>query len=108
MGYLKKGEKRHHSKGKSIKVEPFTRNDVERLKKYLFDKPRDLCLLTLGINTNLRSSDLCRITIGMVKDKKIGDEIVLKEIKTKKARRITINGSVSFAINQLLESKSSK
>ena len=43
---------------------------------------------TLGINTNLRASDLLAITAGMVRDK---EELVLKERKTGKERRINLN-----------------
>lgn len=43
---------------------------------------RALCLFTLGINTNLRASDLLRITAGMVRHLEAGDELTLKEQKT--------------------------
>ena len=49
----------HPKKGSSIKVDPIkSLKDIKAIKKLLHDKPRDLCLFTLGINTNLRASDL--------------------------------------------------
>ena len=45
----------HPRKGSTIKVEPIKRlKDLKAIKKLLQDKPRDLCLFTIGINTNLR------------------------------------------------------
>ena len=55
------------AKGISKKVDPITElKDIISIKKCLSDNPRDLCLFTVGINTNLRASDLVRITVGMV------------------------------------------
>ena len=50
----------------------------------------------MGINTNLRASDLCRITVGMVKDLKPGEDFVLKE------RRLTLNSACVTSIQKLL------
>jgi site-specific recombinase XerD len=92
-------------KGISKKVDPITElKDVKTIKKCLSDKPRDLCLFTIGINTNLRASDLTRITVGMVKDLKPGEELVLVEKKTKKERRITLNNDCVDAIQNLIQS----
>jgi integrase len=65
----------------------------------------DLALFTIGINTNLRASDLLRIKVKQVKDLNPNDEIVLNEKKTKKERRINLNKSCIEAINGLLASK---
>ncbi len=55
----------HPEKGSSIKVEPIRElRDIRSIKKLLADNPRNLCLFTLGINTNLRASDLLSITVG--------------------------------------------
>ena len=64
-----------------------------------------LLLFILGINTNLRASDLLRITVGQVRDLKPGDEITLKEKKTGKPRRITLNKACVQAIQRLLASR---
>ena len=93
------------SKGSQIAVEPIrSTKDIKALKKILADKPRDLCLFTLGINTNLRASDLLRIKVNQVSQLKPGDDLILKEKKTGKARRITLNKTVYESIRNLLMS----
>ena len=99
--------KNHPAKGSKIAVEPIKAiKDIKALKKLLADKPRDLCLFTMGINTNLRASDLLSITVGQVAMLKPGEEFTLKERKTGKARRITINNGVYSAIQKYLEAVS--
>jgi integrase len=94
-------------KGDQIKVDPIRKlKDIESIKKILADKPRDLCLFTLGINSNLRASDLLRITVGQVRDLKPGDEITLKEKKTGKFRRVTLNKACVKTIYGLLGTRS--
>ena len=97
---MKKGQNTNRpAKGSQIKVQPITKlKDIKAIKKSLADKPRDFCLFVLGINTNLRASDLTQITVGMVRDKKAGDDLELKEKKTGKTRRITLNKSAVGAI----------
>jgi len=91
----------HPKKGDRISVEPIKElKDIKAIKKLLSDKPRDLCLFTMGINTNLRASDLLLIKVSQVIN---GGELVLKEQKTGKARRITINKTVQDAIQCLLK-----
>ena len=101
---MKKGQNTNRpAKGSQIKVQPITKlKDIKAIKKLLADKPRDFCLFVLGINTNLRASDLTQITVSMVKDKKAGDELELKEQKTGKPRIITLNKSAVGAIQSLL------
>jgi len=92
-------------KGSTIKVEPIKdKKAIGRIKKLLADNPRDLALFTLGINTNLRASDLLRIKVEQVRGLKAGDEIEIKEKKTAKRRRITLNKAVIATIDQLLKS----
>lgn len=89
-----------------MKVEPIKElKDIESIREQLKDKPRDLCFFNLGINTNLRASDMLQITAGMVRDIKAGDEIELREKKTKKIRRITLNQKVVSSIKELLDIK---
>lgn len=91
-------------KGDTIKVEPIKElKDIRAIKKLLADKPRDLCLFTMGINTNLRASDLRLIKVDQVMDAKEGHEIVLKETKTKKERRITLNKAVCDSVQNYLK-----
>jgi integrase len=96
----------HPPKGSTIKVDPIRKiKDIKAIKKLLHDKPRDLCLFTLGVNTNLRASDLLRITAGKVRHLETGDELTLKEQKTGKHRRITLNKAVIASIQALLKSR---
>ena len=95
----------HPKKGSSIKVDPIKDpKDIKTLKELLRDKPRDYCLFVLGINTALRASDLLRIKVKDVKGLKPMDELELKETKTKKHRRLSLNASCIDAITKLLES----
>jgi integrase len=93
----------HPKKGSTIRVEPIRHlKDIKAIKRLLQDSPRDFCLFTLGINTNLRASDLLAITAGMVRNE---EELVLKEKKTGKERRITLNTTTQKAIQRLLDSR---
>ena len=66
------------------------------------DNPRNTCLFTLGINTNLRAGDILNIKVGQVRGSK---ELVLKEKKTGKNRRITLNKVAMEAVKVLLASR---
>lgn len=104
---MRKGENFNHPKrGSSIKVDPIKNTkDIQTIKKLLADKPLDYALFVVGINTNLRASDLLRIKVSQVKGLKPNDEIVLNEKKTRKERRITLNKACISAIEGLLASK---
>ena len=94
----------HPKIGDSIKVDPIrTEKDIRLVKKLLIEKPRDYCLFTLGINTNLRASDLLKITVGQVRNIQVGEHFTIKEKKTGKERSITMNKNVHDAIQRLLE-----
>lgn len=96
----------HPKKGSQITVEPIRKiKDIKLIKKLLQDSPRNLCIFILGINTNLRASDLLKITVGQVKHLQAGEEITLKEKKTQKKRRINLNNTCIEAIQILLKSK---
>jgi len=104
---MKKGENRNHpKKGSQIKVEPIRDvKDIRAIKKLLDGNPMYSALFTLGINTNLRASDLLRITAGQVRGLKPMAEIELKEKKTGKTRRITLNKACVEAVTRLLASR---
>ena len=104
---MKQGQNFNHpEKGSSIKVDPIKElKDIRSIKKLLHDKPRDLCLFILGINTNLRASDLLKIKVNQVSHLKPEDELTLNETKTGKPRRITLNKAVIGSIQALLSSK---
>lgn len=96
----------HPQKGARIAVEPICKTkDIKLIKKMLQDSPRNACIFTLGINTNLRASDLLKIKAGQVKHLQAGDEITLKEKKTGKTRRINLNGTCTAVIDRLLKSR---
>ena len=101
---MKKGENRNHpAKGSSISVEPIRNlKDIKAIKKMLVGNPRDLCIFVLGINTNLRASDILNIKVKQVRGVK---ELLLREKKTGKARRITLNKAVIEAVRALLVSR---
>ena len=105
MAMPKGVNKNHPRKGSSIKVEPIKNTkDIETIKKLLWNHPRNYALFVLGINTNLRASDLCNITAGKVRFFGLMDELELKEKKTGKSRRITLNKACVDAIKKLLKS----
>jgi len=101
---MKKGENRNHPvKGSSISVEPIRNlKDIKAVKKMMAGNHRDLCIFVLGINTNLRASDILNIKVKQVRGAK---ELVLKEKKTGKIRRITLNKAVIEAVRALLASR---
>ena len=107
---MKKGQNYNHpEKGSSIKVDPIkSTKHIQTIKKLLADKSLDYALFTVGINTNLRASDLLRIKVGQIKDLKPNDEIAINEKKTKKPRRITLNKACISAIQGLLASRKFK
>jgi integrase len=93
----------HPKKGDTIKVEPIKeQKDIKRIKKDLADRPRDLAIFTLGINTNLRASDLLQITVGHVRHLQPGEHFSIREKKTSKDKSITVNKTVHEAIKSLL------
>ena len=94
----------HPKKNSQIKVDPIkSLKDIQAIKRQLkHEKPRDYCLFVLGINTNLRASDLLRIKVGQVRELEPGGELVIREKKTGKGRRITLNGSAIEAIQHYL------
>lgn len=90
-------------KGSTIKVEPIRETkDIRLIKKLLADRPRDLAIFTLGINTNLRAGDLLLITVGQVRHLKTGEHFTLREVKTGKLRDVTVNKNVQEALQELL------
>jgi len=93
----------HPKAGDVIKVEPIRDlKDIRLIKRLLADKPRDLCLFVLGINTNLRASDLLGLRVGQVRHVMAGETIEIREKKTGKARKVTLNGAAVGSIQSLL------
>ena len=91
-------------KGSVLRKEPIRDyRAIEDIKKLLKDKKRDLALFVLAINSNLRACDLLNLTIDQVQYLQVGDDLVLREKKTKKIRRIVINQTVWHALNDWIE-----
>lgn len=94
----------HPTKGTSIRVEPIRQpKDIKSIKRLLANNPRDYCLFVMGINTNLRASDLLKTTVGQVQYLQPGEHFTIKEQKTGKPRSITLNKTVYEAIRRLLD-----
>jgi integrase len=104
---MKKGKNLNHPKsGSSTKVEPIKSvKDIKAVKKLLEGNPLHHCLFTIGINTNLRAVDLLSITAGQVRNLKPMDEITLREKKTGKSRRISLNKACIDSIQKLFTSR---
>ncbi len=80
---LPKGENPNHpDTGSTIKVEPIRDvKAIRRIKKILIDKPRDLCLFTVGINTAYRANEIPSLRVGQVAHLQVGDRLDLKQKK---------------------------
>jgi integrase len=104
---MKKGQNYNHPEaGSRIRVEPIkSMKDISAIKKLLADTPLYSALFIIGINTNLRASDLLKIKVGQVRGLKPMDEITLFETKTGKHRRINLNKSCVDAANRLLATR---
>lgn len=97
----------HPRKGSALKVEPITRlKDIQSIKMMLASKPRDLALFVIGINTNLRASDLVQLKVSQVQGLKPDQDFELVEQKTGKKRRLTWNKACFEAVTGLIASRS--
>ena len=107
QGRMKKEENYNHpKKGSTIDIRPIKKKKtIADLKTLLKDKPLDFALFVVGINTNLRASDLLSLKVEQVKDLKADDSIELKEKKTKKKKMVTFNANAIDAIQKLLKSR---
>jgi len=93
----------HPAKGSTTKVEPIRDlKAIKRIKKLYADKPRDLCLFTMGINTAYRAKELLSLTVGQVDHLQAGDRLDLKQTKNGQYRATTLNPTVITAIDNWL------
>ena len=84
-------------------VDPITdAADIERIKRLLKDKPRDLALFVCGINNGLRIGDLLSLKVGDVRRLKAGEAIQLTEKKTGKRNVFMVNHAVHKALKRYL------
>ena len=89
-------------KGDRIKVEPIRYlADIKRIKNHLLNRPRDLALFTLGINTPLRVSDLLRLTYAQVNRLTPGEFLVINEKRTGRRLKIGFNRACCAAVANL-------
>ena len=104
---MKKGENPNHpKKGSRTVVEPIRElKDIQSIKRLLINNPLYLTLFTIGINTNLRASDILGIRVSQVRGIRPMDEITLREQKTGKERRVSLNKACIETINRLLASR---
>jgi len=72
----------------------------EPFKDYLNSNPRNLCLFTVGINTGYRANEFLRLKVGDVQHLKTDDQLELRETKTGKARRVSLNQITIRSIQQ--------
>lgn len=94
----------HPKKGSKISVNPIKdMKDINLIKKILSKNKRNYCLFVLGINTNLRASDILNLKIEQVQGLKINDTLQIREQKTKKIRQVTLNKSVIDSIHSLVD-----
>jgi integrase len=92
--------------GSIISVDPIKNlADIRAIKRLLADRPLYYGLFAVGVNTNLRASDLLALTAGQVRDLVPGDTIEIRERKTGKKRGVTINKTACEAIQRLLASR---
>lgn len=104
---MKKIQKRNHpKKGDIIKVEPIRqKKDLKNIKKLLADKPLELTYFTIGINTNLRASDILGIQYDQMAGLKTGDAFQIREKKTQKLRDVTVNSEMEKVLKGLFKVK---
>jgi integrase len=95
----------HPQPGSIIAADPLrTFDQVKEVKEYLGrHSVRDLAMFTFGVNTNLRASDIVRVTVGDVHS----GSLTIREQKTGKVRRIGLNDTVMAALQPLRGRESS-
>jgi integrase len=93
----------HPKKGSTTVVQPIrSMADIQVIKNRIIDNLRDRLLFVLGVNNGLRTNDLLCLKVGQVKWLKPGDEITIKESKTKKDNILVICDSVYKVLKEYL------
>ena len=88
-----------------MKVQPITDvKHIKKIKRLLSNKPRDLLLFVMGINSGLRVQDLLTLKVADVQSAKAGDRIVVVEKKTGKPNIIIINDEILVYLAAYLQS----
>ena len=82
-------------------VQPIKKiEDLQKIKKYLAKKQRDVLLFSFGINTGLRISDILSLDVGNVKGR---DHIEIREKKTNKYKKCPLNRFLKEEIDLFVE-----
>lgn len=82
----KKVKKNVTKQPRNLTAEPIrSLEDVQKIKKFLKDRPRDLFYFTLACNSGLRSADLVPLKVKHLSGLKPNEEIQIIESKTRRA-----------------------
>lgn len=93
-------------KGSRIKVEPIrSLVDIGRIKTLLDNRPRDLALFTIGINTPLRVSDLLALRFNQLAGLKPGAYLTIKERRTGRRLKFGLNRACCRVVEGLVRSR---
>src|SRR5229473_454944 len=93
---------RRMNRGRITTTEPLkTLDDVKKVRAVLQKDPRGFALFCLGVNSALRASDILKLKRSDLK----GNELFIREKKTRKLRRITLNEMTIAAIDQYLATR---
>jgi integrase len=93
------------NRGRILTTEPLKSiEDVQKVREVVKDDPRALALFTLGCNSALRANDL----LGLKRTDLVGNELLLREKKTKKLRKIVLNHHTLSAIHGYLQTRDDK
>ncbi len=87
-----------------MKVEPIrSMKDLSKIRKLLKEKPRDLLLLNLGVNSGLRVQDLLSLRVRQLRNVGLGDRVVIVERKTKKQNLFLVNKLILSSLRAYFE-----
>jgi len=93
----------HPPKGAKLWKSPIKNiDDVERIANILRPCARNHAIFLIGVNTNLRASDLCALTVGDVRGLKVGDALMLKDQKPNRYVIRAANKTLVGAVQRLL------
>ena len=90
------------SKKITMRKRPFSKKQIQTLRKVLAENPRDLAILNTSISTCLRSSDLLNLKVGDVKSKwgEILGEFEVRMQKTSKTVRCQLSDDAQDALER--------
>ena len=99
-------KKNHPEPGRILKVNPIVSNDdIQKIKDILIKRKsiKHYAIFVLGINTNLRASDLLRLRVSHVRDVMPMENITIREKKTGKLRDVYLNKQCYETVKLLLD-----